>query len=167
MRIGETYIPVKDKNGQYSGTFRRHRFMWQNRLHYWIKRILFPFVKKVLIWGTVLSTTVGISYAYAMSSLPTKVEYVREQSEFPPILKKIAKCESSDKHFSKEGVVLRGKVDPDDIGRYQINQRIWGQKAFELGLNIWDEKDNEAFALWLYKNYGSEPWKPTVKCFTK
>jgi hypothetical protein len=60
---------------------------------------------------------------------------------------------------SEKGQVLLGENGKTvDIGRYQINNYYWGSKATEMGLNLWDEEDNETMAKWIFKNYGSEPW---------
>jgi len=71
---------------------------------------------------------------------------------------RIAKCESGNSHYDKNGQVLINKSR--DVGRYQINVQVWGKKATELGYDLYNEKDNEAFALWLFENKGSEPWVP-------
>lgn len=97
--------------------------------------------------------------------LPTVTREVKAEDTIPPILKKIAVCESNNKHFDKNGQVLINKTQ--DIGRYMINVPIWGKKATELGYNLAVEKDNEAFALFLFQNYGSEPWYLVASCFKK
>jgi hypothetical protein len=85
------------------------------------------------------------------------------------VMERIAKCESGNRHFDTNGqVVLNGNKDGSvDVGRYQINSAIWGKKATELGYNLTKEDDNTSFANWLYKNYGTEPWYPSKKCWNK
>jgi muramidase (phage lysozyme) len=95
-------------------------------------------------------------------------EVVVERPIDYPVLKRIAFCESSDKHFGESGqVLMMGNTNKSvDVGRYQINS-LWFKKASELGLDLTLEKDNEAFAIYLYKNYGTEPWIWSKKCWNK
>lgn len=76
----------------------------------------------------------------------------------PPILKRIAECESNDMHF-RDGEVVRGNVDPNDIGRYQISLTYHGDKARKMGLDLFDEIDNYRYALFLFNNEGTQPWE--------
>lgn len=77
----------------------------------------------------------------------------------PPVLARIAKAESTGEQFGKDGQVTIhvNKNGTYDIGQYQINS-IWNATATKMGYNLTLQKDNEAFALWLFDNYGSTPW---------
>lgn len=85
----------------------------------------------------------------------------------PEIMRKIAECESGNLHFSQNGKVLLGKYNRYDIGRYQINSLFWEEKAEELGYDIYAETGNEAMALYLYRKYGTSPWKRSQRCWNK
>ncbi len=77
----------------------------------------------------------------------------------PPILQKICTAESPTGHNKPNGTITT-YVNTNrtiDIGKCQINS-IWEAKAVELGFNIYTEEGNEAMALWIFENYGSEPW---------
>lgn len=87
--------------------------------------------------------------------------------DIPPVLKRIAFCESSDRHFDDEGSVIRGKVNPDDIGRYQINVKMWGGDAKKLGHDIFTEEGNLMMALHLYEKQGVRPWHWSRKCWER
>lgn len=99
----------------------------------------------------------------------TKQEVIKEVEARIPLLDRIAKCESGGTHYGKNGQVLvRGNTNKTvDIGKYQINSYYWGAKATELGLNLWNEKDNETMANYIIKNNGSEPWSATKHCWNK
>lgn len=85
-----------------------------------------------------------------------------------PVLERIAKCESEGKHMTNGQVTVNGNTNGSvDIGKYQINMAVWGKKAAEMGLNLAIEADNEAFATYLYKNLGTEPWVWSKKCWNK
>jgi hypothetical protein len=83
----------------------------------------------------------------------------------PPVLKRIAFCESGDRHFDAHGNVIRGKVNPEDIGRFQINQAMWGKNAEKLGYDIFSEEGNLLMALYLYEKQGTRPWVYSQKCW--
>jgi len=102
----------------------------------------------------------------------TQQEVIKEVEVKAPILEKIAKCESDGSHLGKNGqVIVRANISSThnsvDIGKYQINSFYWGKKATEMGLNLWNEQDNETMAIWLYKNYGTEVWKASSKCWNR
>ena len=129
------------------------------------------FLKKILFWFIVVCMLAGV-IQYFRWAYPTQIEVIKEVViERPieyPVLKRIAMCESNDKHFGDSGQVLMvGNTNKSvDVGRYQINS-LWFKKASELGLDLTLEKDNEAFAIYLYKTYGTEPWVWSKKCWNK
>ena|SRR3990167_10105423 len=90
---------------------------------------------------------------------------VAKIEELSPILGKIAYCESRNRHFNEKGEVLRGVVNPKDIGLFQINEFYHGDKAKELGLDIYTEEGNIAYAKWLYEEQGLSPWKWSRDCW--
>ncbi|MFA5050989.1 MAG: hypothetical protein WC499_02640 [Patescibacteria group bacterium] len=96
------------------------------------------------------------------------VEKIVEVESVAPVFARILECESSNRHFGTDGQVLIN-INTNktiDIGKYQINT-IWGKEATRLGYNLYEEKDNKTFALYLFKNYGTEPWYSTKKCWGK
>lgn len=88
-------------------------------------------------------------------------------SELPPLFARIAHCESRDRQFNKNGTILRGTVNPYDIGRYQINSIHWEEEAEKLGVDIYTEDGNEAMALHIYKKFGTKPWRSSQKCWDR
>ncbi|OGF62551.1 hypothetical protein A2662_02005 [Candidatus Giovannonibacteria bacterium RIFCSPHIGHO2_01_FULL_45_33] len=83
----------------------------------------------------------------------------------PAVLGRIAMCESQGKQHDEDGNILLGTVNKYDIGKYQINALYWDDEAKSLGLDIYTEEGNEAFALELYDRYGTSPWKWSKKCW--
>jgi hypothetical protein len=79
-------------------------------------------------------------------------------------LKEIARCESGGTHYKADGEVVRGRVNPLDIGKYQINLKYHQATAEKMGLDLFDEADNEAYALHLYKTQGAQPWSASNPC---
>lgn len=104
----------------------------------------------------------------ALTEHPITLEnYVREYFKDDPILAEIAQCESTFRQFDKNGNVLRGKVNDDDIGIMQINKHYHEEDAVELGFNIYTLEGNLAYAKWLYGKYGDKPWVHSSKCWSK
>lgn len=77
----------------------------------------------------------------------------------------IAGCESHFMQFNPDGSVLRGKVNPKDVGYYQINEYWNGADAKKLGYNIYSEAGNIGYALYLYHTQGTKPWNASKSCW--
>lgn len=130
-------------------------------------------VRRTLIltlFSLVVFTTARIThYFFPRTVQGAPVEVIKEVKAHAPVLDRIFKCESNGKHTSPNGQVIlnannNGSVD---IGIAQINERLWGKKATELGYNLFIEADNRAFAQYLYENYGTEPWVWSKACWNK
>ena len=87
--------------------------------------------------------------------------------ELPPVFARIAYCESRDRQFDEDGAVVRGEVNRYDMGRYQINSLHWADEAKKMGYDIATEDGNEAMALYLYKKFGTKPWRSSQKCWDR
>jgi hypothetical protein len=82
-----------------------------------------------------------------------------------PLLVDIARCESHFRQFDEKGNPFRGKVNKGDIGVMQINEYYHGEKSQELGLNIKTVDGNLAYAKYLYKKEGAQPWISSAPCW--
>lgn len=154
-------------NGKLLRDVYPHATKWQV-FKYRVKK----FLMGCLFWLTVIAISFGIfmagRYLYP-TQVYTKQEVIKEVEVKAPVLDRIALCESKGNHWATNGQVkvAGNKNGSVDIGKYQINNNIWGAKATEMGLNLMVEKDNEEFARYLYKNYGTEPWVWTKSCWNK
>ncbi len=127
-------------------------------------------VKRLLIAALIGSIAFGIYYVGTLDAQTistTNVVQVAPLQNFP-ILHKIALAESGDSQVGRDGqvVVHVNKDGSYDIGRYQINS-TWNALATKMGYNLFVEKDNEAFARYLFENYGSEPWSSSKGTWDK
>lgn len=108
----------------------------------------------------------------ADTSIPTKKETVNAVVSVPEILLRIGGCESGGgvlnppRQFNEDGSVVRGKVNPKDVGAYQINTYWNGAKAKELGYDLFTEEGNTRMALWLYEHQGTRPWNWSKFCWS-
>lgn len=93
--------------------------------------------------------------------------YVRTYYKDAPILADIAWCESRMRQFDKNGTVLRGTVDSDDVGVMQINTRFHEDKAVLMGMDLYTLNGNLAYAKYLYEKEGVKPWAHSAPCWGK
>lgn len=99
---------------------------------------------------------------------PANVERFIEDYFFDiPQLKKVAFCESSFRHFEKNGEPRRGKVNRYDVGVMQINELYHAKEAGALGFDLETIDGNVAFARHLYEREGSRPWNSSSPCWDK
>lgn len=132
------------------------------------------FMRKVFIVmvGTAFTTIIfiimkDVYITKELEKLNGYIPEVEETKELPAVMQRIATCESGNKHYKSNGQVVtnannNGSVD---IGRFQINEKIWGKKAGEMGLDLTKEEDNIKFAMWVYENYGTEDWYASRGCW--
>ena len=124
------------------------------------------YIKRTIIVSSVICVF-GYGYVAGLHTLisnaDTKIVYVQATSTFPVMLTKICKAESGLHQFNSSGSVLRGKVNPSDIGYCQISEPTWDDQARKLGYDIFTEQGNKDMALWLYSNQGVQPWDSS-KC---
>ena len=93
-------------------------------------------------------------------------KYLKQVYAGDPVLIDIARCESNFRQFDKNGQVVRGKVDRNDIGVMQINERYHDGTAKKLGLDIHSTPGNIAYAKYLYDKEGTKPWSASQKCWS-
>lgn len=104
--------------------------------------------------------------ATAFAQAPTPGDYLILAGP-PVVMIDIARCESNTRQFDESGGVLRGAVNPQDVGLFQINERYWLAKSKELGFDIYTPRGNIAMALWLYKTRGTKDWGASKGCWGK
>ncbi|MEK7180239.1 MAG: hypothetical protein AAB706_02085 [Patescibacteria group bacterium] len=95
------------------------------------------------------------------------IKHIDRQIELPEILLRIAKCESGGKQFNANGSVLRGKINPQDIGKFQINLIYHGETAKKMGLDLFTEQGNTLYALYLYRKNRTRDWNWSKSCWNK
>lgn len=144
-----TYKVVRDKEGRFTSIWKSIKW----------------FFKKVLMLGFIVGA-VYVAFLVGVNKPPVIKEVVADTG-IPPILTRIAKCESPTGHFKNGKVVFsRNTNGTTDIGKFQINT-IWLPQAAELGLNLAIENDNEAMAEWIYANRGTGDWSSSANCWRK
>lgn len=126
--------------------------------------------------GAVATGLLFVGYAYAdmmqpnLSAVNSAVMAAPvTEKTIAPILKQICKAESGCKQFRKDGLpVMHANTNGSvDIGKYQINNSVWGAKAHELRYDLLTEEGNEAMATWILENKGSGPWFSSAKGWEK
>ncbi len=115
------------------------------------------------------STTITI-IEEAVSATTSTTTIKRKINEFfadTPILAKVAWCESRQRQYDKQGNVLRGEENSDDIGVMQINEMYHAKDAKEKGMDIYSFEGNLKFAKYLYEKKGTSPWSASRPCWGK
>lgn len=93
-------------------------------------------------------------------------ELVEDEFGHGHIMVEVARCESQYRQFH-EGEVLRGKVNPRDVGIFQINEDYHLSIAANLDLDIETIEGNIAYARHLYNQKGTSPWIWSKPCWGK
>jgi hypothetical protein len=95
----------------------------------------------------------------------TTEEIIAEHFADTPILKRIAACESENRQFNADGTLLRGWMNPLDVGVMQINEKYHLSTATKLGLDIHTLEGNVDYAKYLYSTQGVKPWIHSSSCW--
>ncbi len=101
------------------------------------------------------------------SSSKTTKQIVQEYFADTPVLIDVASCESHFIQFDADGTIHRGKVNPQDVGVMQINEKYHLSDSIKLGYDIYTLEGNMAYAKHLYKTQGTRPWEYSSKCWNK
>jgi hypothetical protein len=118
------------------------------------------------VYGPATSTPADAQSQDQEATKPITLEaHVREYFKETPILAEIAKCESTYRHFGKDGKIIRGIENRFDVGVMQINEQYHAAQAKKLGYDIYTLDGNMAYAEWLYSQEGSKPWSASSKCW--
>ena len=105
-----------------------------------------------------------IILALAMNPLQIEDPKIPVQN-VPYILKKIAWCESKGLQFNVDGSVYRGKQNPKDVGRFQVNEHYHLEESKRLGIDIYTLEGNTEYSLRLYKKNGTRDWNWSKWCW--
>lgn len=89
-----------------------------------------------------------------------------EAIRLTPLEQRIALCESSGIHYARNGTVLRGRHNPNDIGIMQINTEYHGESAERLGYNLLTVSGNIGYAKHLLKMQNTQPWNASKHCWS-
>lgn len=119
---------------------------------------------KILLIGTAVisSSTPAIA---PEEPIKTPISLKQRVAELPPIMQKIAWCESGHRQFDENGEVLRGRQNPQDVGLFQINEYYHLEDSKKLGYDIYTIEGNIAYALYLYQQQGTTPWNWSRECW--
>lgn len=79
------------------------------------------------------------------------------------LMSAISLCESNHHQYHQDGSLLRGVIDSDDVGAFQINER-YNPNAFP---GAYDLVGNIDYGIRLYKALGTSPWSASKPCWNK
>lgn len=124
---------------------------------------------------TTVAPTETVATTTATSTNATAIEgrflsyqaHVKEYYKDDPILIDIARCESTFRQYRKDGQVMRGIVNPADVGIMQINEKYHLERSKSLGYDIYTVEGNLAYAKEMYEDQGAAPWSASSPCWSK
>jgi len=126
--------------------------------------VLLVFVTLVGIGVSYFATSTLTVEAYTVTATTTQM--IKDTST-PPVMQRIAQCESSSMQFKNGTVVLNGNSNGTvDIGEWQINSSHT-QEAKKLGYDIFTQEGNYNYAMYIYKTQGTGPWSSSAKCWMR
>ena len=79
----------------------------------------------------------------------------------------VARCESTLRQFKADGTILRGIVNPDDIGIFQINSYYHEEDYLRFGFDVFTPRGNVEYAKYIYDRSGLAPWVHSKPCWSK
>lgn len=97
----------------------------------------------------------------------------KEKVELVEALKPVCSCESTGspfntpRQFNPDGSVVRGRINPRDIGMCQINADYHEIAAKKMNMDIYTEEGNIRYANYLYEHQGLKPWSWSKPCWSK
>ena len=104
----------------------------------------------------------------------SKVLSVTDKTELSRELLTICACESTGRadgiprHYEDDGItVVRGRINENDVGICQINLTYHQKEAERMGLDLFKEEDNIAYANYLFETQGYTPWRSSQYCHGK
>lgn len=92
-------------------------------------------------------------------------DLVRKEFADAPIMIEISRCESRFRQFEKDGSVFRGKINPKDVGLFQVNEHYHLEASKKLGIDIYTAAGNIAYARILYRANGTRDWNWSKGCW--
>jgi hypothetical protein len=119
--------------------------------------------------GALPDVTPGATQEIDESSLSdrTVIEaYLRKEYADTPLLVEVARCESTFRHYTEDGKIVRGRINKSDIGVMQINTFYHGETAAKLKIDLYTLEGNVAYAKYLYSKYGAQPWSASSPCWS-
>lgn len=132
--------------------------------------ILFLIVAFTILWPTPTAENHILPEPVVTTVAPVKEVKLKATPLQPipateDILKKIAWCESHNRQFNADGSIHRGEINPQDTGKYQINEHYHLEASIALGMDIYTLAGNTAYANYLLKTQGTTPWNWSRKCW--
>jgi hypothetical protein len=91
---------------------------------------------------------------------------VKEYFKDIPVMISVARCESNFRHTDRDGNILRGLANRQDVGIMQINERFHLEKSTKLEMDIYTLEGNLQFARYLYRKEGVKPWFASKRCWS-
>lgn len=123
-------------------------------------------IAQLIIALALLSQTISSHPVLAETVHSTSTPQALELSD-NKVLDAISLCESRNRQFNKDGTVLRGNINPKDVGKYQINEYWHLEASKKMNIDIYTLEGNTEYAHYLYEKQGTKPWNSSKHCWSK
>ena len=143
----------------------------KNKFNNFVTKTVWYTKRVIVVMGVLCLTGWGVYVGSKFA--PTKVMAIDKPvyivaTSTAPVMARVARCESGSSQTKNGQVQLHiNKNGSVDIGKYMINLQVWGATATKMGYDLTKESDNEAFAMWLYENKGTQDWSASFNCWYK
>jgi hypothetical protein len=124
-------------------------------------------MKKIICFVAIV-----LMFSILLPSRTIKIEASKTQDIWAgyPELKRACSCESwgspdKEPREFKDGKLLRGTPNQNDVGACQISTTYWLKKSADMGYDIFTYKGNVEFAKYLFNKYGMSPWLWSKHCW--
>ncbi|MBP9759811.1 MAG: hypothetical protein KBD24_00390 [Candidatus Pacebacteria bacterium] len=126
-----------------------------------------PTVTIELTQDTEVRTVLAYEEGVRAENVPMNTErVVRDYFKDIPVMARVAWCESRFVQVNPAtGRVIRGIVNPNDVGVMQINETYHSSAARAMGFDLYTLKGNMAYARTLYEREGTQPWNASRACW--
>ena len=149
----------------------RQRDIWLHKTKWEVFKMKVKFIFKRIILVSMFAGSIYGAILLGANLFPVttyaKEEVRIEVDKTAEVMERVAQCESGGRQYDKNGRVIINKNTNGsvDYGMYQLNDRVWGAKATELGFDIMTEKGNRDMAYWLFRNKGTAIWTHSHACW--
>ena len=185
ISIPQTKPLVVKHNGTTRVMYMRKRTL-KEKFNSFVRKVVHYI--RVMLWSTAIIGWAAFAGAiFVKETMPAEVKSMEkvvmvENNELPPVLVRIAQAESYNSHYCTEKLIklhackkselgqVLVHVNSDnsiDVEKFMINVTRHGSELTRMGLNVYNEKDNEAYARHLYAKNGSADWEASKSKWRK
>lgn len=120
-----------------------------------------------VLWGNLTKETYVQQEAEAKTRTSTSSlnSLISEEFGKDSIMHRVARCESTYRHFYSDTTNQVVVSKTQDYGLFQIHAPLWGRVATKLGYDIYSPYGNVKMASYILKTQGLQAWSASKPCW--